>query len=85
MILIREISPGTSRFGTVVESLTTPSIRNRIRISPSRGSRWMSEAPRPTASAITECTSLTTGPSSADSCSSSTGAVSSSAASSSIS
>ena len=50
---------------------TTPSTRKRTFISPRRGSKWMSEAPRSTASAITEWTSLTTGASSADSRSSS--------------
>ena len=56
----------------MVESITTPSMRKRTRMSPWRGSKWMSEAPRVTASAITVCTSLTTGASSADSRSSMT-------------
>ena len=46
---------------------TTPSTRKRTRMSPSRGSKWMSEAPRLTPSAMIEWTSLTTGASSADS------------------
>ena len=66
MILIRDTSPEARRRGTVAESTTTPSIRKRTRMSPSRGSKWMSEAPRATASAITERTSLTTGASSAE-------------------
>ena len=74
MILIRETSPATRCRGTVVESDTTPSTRKRTRMSPPRGSKWMSEAPRRTASAITACTSFTTGASSADSRSSITSA-----------
>ncbi len=78
MILIREISPVASRFGTVAESTTTPSTRKRTRRSPPLGSRWMSEVPRLTASAISVWTSLTTGASSADSRSSISGSGSSS-------
>ena len=68
--------------GTVVESNTTPSTRKRTRMSCPRGSKWMSEAPRRTASAITSCTSFTTGASSADSRSSITSASYSSSSSS---
>ena len=56
----------------MVESNTTPSTRKRTRMSLGRGSKWMSDAPRRTASAITACTSFTTGASSADSRSSMT-------------
>ena len=81
MILMRETSPNISWRGTVVESNTTPSTRKRTRMSPARGSKWMSEAPRRTASAMIEWTSLTTGASSADSRSSMTCAASSSVSS----
>ena len=74
MILIRETRPETRWRGTVVESNTTPSTRKRTRMSLARGSKWMSEAPRRTASAITAWTSFTTGASSADSRSSMTSA-----------
>ena len=47
-------------------------------MSDERGSKWMSDAPRRTASAMTECTSFTTGASSAWSRSSMTSAASSS-------
>ena len=67
MIFTREISPETIRLGTIVVSCTRPSIRQRTRMSPWRGSKWMSEAPRSIASPMIECTSLTTGASSADS------------------
>ena len=49
MILIREITALIIRFGTCAASLSTPSTRKRTRISPSSGSRWMSEAPSATA------------------------------------
>ena len=74
MILMREISPEIRWRGTVVESNTTPSTRKRTRMSWPLGSKWMSDAPRRTASAITACTSFTTGASSADSRSSMTSA-----------
>ena len=83
MIFTRETSPATCWRGTVVESYTTPSMRKRTRMSLARGSKWMSEAPRRTASAITEWTSLTTGASSAWSRSSMTSASSSSSSTSS--
>ena len=74
MILIRETTPETIRFGTVVSSVSTPSIRIRTRSSrPARplssgwGSKWMSDAPCSVACAMIECTSLITGASSADS------------------
>ena len=53
MILIRDTRPDVRWRGTVVESNTTPSTRKRTRMSVARGSKWMSEAPRRTASAIT--------------------------------
>ena len=74
MILTRDTRPATIARATVVESLTTPSMRKRTFIPPGRGSKWMSEAPRSTASATIEWTSLTTGASSADSRSSMTSA-----------
>ena len=74
MILMREISPEMRWRGTVVESNTTPSTRKRTRMSWSLGSKWTSETPRRTASAITACTSFTIGASSADSRSSMTSA-----------
>ena len=61
MSLMRETNAATRFFGTVVESNTTPSTRKRTRKLPRRGSKWMSEAPRVTASAIIEWTSFTTG------------------------
>ena len=82
MIFTRETRPAIMPRGTVVVSLTTPSTRKRTRIDLSSGSKWMSEAPRSTASATIERTSFTTGASSADSRSSTTGR---SSASSSIS
>ena len=74
MILMREISPEIRWRGTVVESNTTPSTRKRTRMSWSLGSKWTSDTPRRTASAITACTSFTIGASSADSRSSITSA-----------
>ena len=73
MIFTRETRPAIMPRGTVVVSLTTPSTRKRTRIDLASGSKWMSEAPRSTASATIERTSLTTGASSADSRSSMTG------------
>ncbi len=78
MIFTRDTRPATIPRGTVVVSLTTPSTRKRTRIDLSSGSKWMSEAPRSTASATIERTSFTTGASSADSRSSMIGASSSS-------
>ena len=49
MILIREITAPVIRRGTCAASFSTPSMRKRTRISSSSGSRWMSEAPSPTA------------------------------------
>ena len=49
MIFSREITAPIIRFGTWAASLSTPSTRKRTRSSPSSGSRWMSEAPSPTA------------------------------------
>ncbi len=49
MIFTREITALTIRLGTCAASRRTPSIRKRTRISPSAGSKWMSEAPSPTA------------------------------------
>ena len=49
MIFKREITALTMRLGTWAASRRTPSIRKRTRISPSSGSKWMSEAPSPTA------------------------------------
>ncbi len=49
MIFSREITALIIRFGTWADSFSTPSTRKRIRSSPSSGSRWMSEAPSPTA------------------------------------
>ena len=81
MILIRETRPGAIVLRTVVESVITPSTRKRTRIAPASGSKWMSEAPRCTASATIEWTSFTTGASSADSRSSITAACSGSSSS----
>ena len=74
MILIREMTPGTMRLGTVISSVRTPSTRIRTRSSESArplssdlGSKWMSDAPRSAASAMIEWTNLMTGASSADS------------------
>ena len=55
-----------SCFGTVAQSKVTPSTRKRTRRSPSRGSKWMSDAPRSTALAMIAWTSFTTGASFAD-------------------
>ena len=66
MILMREITPATIRFGTRAVSCSTPSTRKRMRISPSSGSKWMSEAPSATAWPRMLLTSLMTGPSSAE-------------------
>ena len=49
MIFRREMIAPVIRRGTWAASFSTPSIRNRTRISPSSGSRWMSDAPSPTA------------------------------------
>ena len=49
MIFSRETTAVIIRRGTWAASLSTPSMRKRIRSSPSSGSRWMSEAPSPTA------------------------------------
>ncbi len=49
MIFTREITALTIRFGTWAASRRTPSTRKRTRISSSPGSKWMSEAPSPTA------------------------------------
>ena len=49
MIFSREITALIIRFGTCAASFSTPSMRKRTRSSPSSGSRWMSEAPSPTA------------------------------------
>ena len=48
MILIRETTAVTIRFGTFAASRSTPSTRKRTRISPSSGSKWTSEAPSAT-------------------------------------
>ena len=48
MIFSREITAPIIRFGTCAASFSTPSMRKRIRSSPSSGSMWMSEAPSPT-------------------------------------
>ena len=61
MIFTREITPGATRRGTVVTSLSTPSTRKRTRRSRPSGARWMSEAPRSTACATIWLTSLMTG------------------------
>ena len=45
MILMREITPATIRFGIVVVSWSTPSTRWRTRISPPSFSKCTSEAP----------------------------------------
>ena len=45
MILMRETTPATIRFGTRAASIRTPSTRKRTRISPSCGSKCTSEAP----------------------------------------
>ena len=45
MIFTRETTPEIIRFGTRAASYSTPSTRKRTRISPSSGSKWMSEAP----------------------------------------
>ena len=45
MILMRETTPETIRFGTRAASCRTPSTRKRTRISSSSGSKWMSDAP----------------------------------------
>ena len=66
MILMRETTPLTMRFGTRAASCSTPSMRKRIRISPSSRSKWMSEAPSVTAWPRMLLTSLITGASSAD-------------------
>ena len=63
MILMRETTPATMRFGTRAVSWSTPSIRKRIRISSSSGSKWMSDAPSATACPRMLLTSLITGPS----------------------
>ena len=81
MILMREITPGTMRRGTVVESASTPSTRKRTCMSRSAGSKWMSEAPRSMASPTMECTSLMTGASSVSRSVISSSSTSSSAAS----
>ena len=65
MILIRETTPATIRVGTRATSWSTPSTLNRIRISPSWGSKWMSEAPSVTAWPRMLLMSLITGASSA--------------------
>ena len=44
MIFSREISADCTPWGTVSTSCSTPSIRNRTRMSPSPGSRCRSEA-----------------------------------------
>ena len=85
MSLTRETNGAALLFGTVVESKVTPSTRKRTRRLPPRGSKWMSDAPRSTASAMIECTSFTTGASFADSRSSMTSVPSSSGSSSSTS
>ncbi len=82
MIFTRETSPAVSGRGTVVVSVTTPSTRKRTRMSAPRGSKWTSDAPRRTASAMIEWTSLTTGASSAWSRSSMTSALPNSGSSS---
>ncbi len=82
MILMRETTPETMRLGTRAASWSTPSMRNRIRISPSSASKWMSEAPSVTAWPRMLLTSLITGASSAWARMSVTSASSSSASSS---
>ena len=49
MILMRETTPATIRFGTRATSLRTPSTRKRTRMSLSSSSKWTSEAPSLTA------------------------------------
>ena len=63
MILMRETTPATIRFGTRALSCRTPSIRKRMRMSPSSGSKWMSDAPSATACPRMLLTSFITGPS----------------------
>ena len=85
MILTRETTPATIRFGTRAASWSTPSTRKRTRMSPSSGSKWMSEAPSETAWPRMLWTSLMTGASSADSRSSTSSASSTPSCSSSSS
>ena len=46
MILMREMIASRYLSGGVITDCSTPSMRNRIRISFSYGSMWMSLAPR---------------------------------------
>ena len=61
MILIRDTTPIDIFFLIDAAGISTPSTRNRTRVSPSSGLMWMSDAPCCTAWATTECTSLMTG------------------------
>ena len=67
MIFMRDTTPATMRRGTVVEVLSTPSMRKRTPISLPSGWKWMSDVPCSTAWAMIWLTSLMTGASSADS------------------
>ena len=54
MSFTRETTPEIIRLGTRAVSCSTPSTLKRTLISLSSGSKWMSEAPSPTAWASTE-------------------------------
>ena len=59
-IFTREATAGTEASGMIAASRSTPSMRYRTRMSPSCGSKWMSETPRSTASVMMRCTSWMT-------------------------
>ena len=61
MILIRDTTPLDMRRLIVAAGESTPSTRNRTRVSPSSGLTWMSEAPCWMAWATIEWTSLMIG------------------------
>ena len=79
MILMRETTPATmlARDPRRVAEDAVDAVAH-ARASPSTGSKWMSEAPCSTPWPMSECTSLMTGASSADSRRSTTSAPSSS-------
>ena len=59
-IFTREATAATRLSGMIAASRSTPSMRYRTRMSPSCGSKWMSETPRSTASVMMRCTSWMT-------------------------
>ena len=61
MILTRDTTAGSSRLAGVITSCRMPSTRKRTRKWRSPGSRWMSEAPRESASRRIMFTRRTTG------------------------